>query len=97
MSCVIRRCAICVAFAVLPACASLPSTASYCDGSTSAAITLESGRTETAADGCASELVASRFQTVGRVEQRGSQTRTVGVPRGFLVALIVLLLIFGLA
>jgi hypothetical protein len=46
---------------------------------------------------CAASLAASRLQTVGGVQQRGSQTRTVGVPREFLITMVVLLVIFALA
>jgi hypothetical protein len=46
---------------------------------------------------CAASLTASSFQTVGGVQQRGGQTRTVGVPREFLVAALVLLAILLLA
>ena len=46
---------------------------------------------------CAASLTASSLQTVGGVQQRGSQTRTVGVPREFLIAMVVLLVIFALA
>ena len=34
--------------------------------------------------------------TIGAVSQTRNQTRTVGVPRGFLVAMIVLILLVGL-
>jgi hypothetical protein len=72
----------------LSACASIPYSAELCEHQTRAAI---------ATGNCATSLSASQVQTVGGVQQRGSQTRTVGVPREFLIAMIVLLVIFALA
>ena len=47
--------------------------------------------------GCGPSVAESRAAaTIGAVSQTRSQTRTVGVPRGFLVAMIVLILLVGL-
>jgi hypothetical protein len=37
-----------------------------------------------------------RVAALGSVSQTGSQTRTVGVPRGFLMAMVVLIVLVGL-
>ena len=93
-----RRCALALSVLLLPACASVPGVVQLCDRPSAAAVAVESSPAkELQGEGCEPTIVASQFQTVGGVQQRGSQTRTLGVPRGFLVAMIVLIVIFALA
>jgi hypothetical protein len=94
----VRCYAVLASLLLLPACASLPGSASTCEPSSPVATVIELGEHRAFGDeGCQSSVLASRFQAVGGVRQRGSQTRTVGVPRSFLIAMLVLLLVFGLA
>ena len=81
------RSALLAACIALSACASTPYTAESCEPWPRTAITSD----------CSASLAANRFQTVGGVQQRGGQTRTVGVPREFLIAMLVLILVFALA
>lgn len=81
---------------VLPACAGMPDISNPCPAALSAVDAQEVEPTQSAA-GCGMAAVENRLAAVGGVQQRGRQTRTVGVPRGFLIALIVLLVIFSAA
>jgi len=89
----VRCCAVVFLAALLSACASVPAATQGCDAPRPAVVASE----RAAAFDCAAVTIASDLQAVGGVQQRGGQTRTVGVPRGFLVTMIVLLVIFALA
>jgi len=87
-----RRCAISLSAIVLSACVSIPTATPLCETSRA------ENASELAAEiDCPAAAVASRFQTVDGVQQRGGQTRTAGVPRSFLVTMLVLLVVFALA
>jgi hypothetical protein len=58
---------------------------------------MDAAATRPGAMGCGSSVAEnSSVSTIGAVSQTGSQTRTVGVPREFLVAMIILILLVGL-
>jgi len=79
-------------------CATQPFVAGPCAvGDAARSVVEEVFSSQANAAGCGPSVAENRAAaTIGAVSQTRSQTRTVGVPRGFLVAMIVLILLIGL-
>lgn len=92
----IRSFAVLLPLLVLSACANLPNVSQSCPAGSTASATLQA-ESDARSTRCGLLIAESRLSAVGAVQQTGGQTRTVGVPRGFLVAMIVLIVLVSLA
>jgi len=87
-----------LALLVVAGCAAQPLVSTPCNVGGAAPDVIGEVATYQADTECGSLSAQYRAaSTIGAVSQTGSQTRTVGVPRGFLVAMIILILLVGLA
>ncbi len=84
---------------VLAGCASQPSVSALCAGGPATAVTMREQASEPLGNAtCTSAAADNRREiTIGSVQRTSSGSRTVGVPPGFLVAMIILMLLVGLA
>ena len=79
-------------------CAAQPLVSTLCDVGSSVPAVISEVETYQADTECGLQSADYRSASaIGAVSQTRGQTRTVGVPRGFLVAMIILILLVGLA
>ena len=83
---------------VLSGCASLPGVAGSCPPAAMPPGVPVAGPDAPAATArCEPATAVATLAAIGGVQQTATQTRTLGVPRGFLIAMIVLIVLVSLA
>ena len=84
---------------VLAGCAAQPSVSPLCAGGPATAVTMREQASEPLGNATCTLTTADnrREITIGVVQHTSSGSRTVGVPPGFLVAMIILMLLVSLA
>ena len=99
MNCMIESLVVFASLVLLAGCAAQPSVSALCAGVPVTTVTMrEQASNPPAAATCTSAFAQSRRGiTIGSVQRTSSGSRTVGVPPGFLVAMIILMLLVGLA
>ena len=89
---------MCLVLLAVAGCATQPVVSGSCAVGSPAPSVLVEAETRQGELGCGSSVADTRsVSTIAAVSQTRGQTRTVGVPREFLVALIILILLIGLA
>ena len=91
-----RLFAVVLSLFLVAGCASLPSISAFCVQESVAVGLNEQASTQAPASRICTTARSWQATTIGSVQTTRGQTRTVGVPAGFLVAMIVLILLVSL-